>query len=322
MSDPSLVRIDADRYAQEVLPMTASLWAGERDLDTYVRQTLELAHSGYGRRHFSTVGLFDSGRLLASCKCYVREIVHGERTLKALGVGAVHTPEHFRRRGYASTMLAMVMDREHERGTDLLYLFSDIAPAFYELLGFRGFPSRAISIRADDLPRARMPLKHATTDDRAAIRRCFSRHERMRPWSFKRTPLFWEWLYLRMRHGSEHPGGDSLTFVLREGSRVDAYLCGARSPSHDAFIIDEIGLRDERQVEMLAPLLRAAAGDLRRIVGWLPPEPIRAWLPRGSVRRRKDAIFMVAPLTSAAHAWARSAHNDSSGDALWSTDHI
>ena len=63
-------------------------------------------------------------------------------------------------------------------------------------------------------------------------------------------------------------------------------------------------------------------GDLRRIVGWLPPEPIRRMLPRATIRRRKDAIFMVAPLTRAAHAWVRSASGAGSGDAVWSTDHI
>jgi len=319
---PQLRHIAPAAYAREVLPLTAPLWAAGRDIESYVRHTLELAESGYGRRHYSTIGLYDGALLAASCKRYEREIRIGERTLKAVGIGAVFTPRQLRGHGYASAMLAALMDREHAAGTDCLYLFSDIAPAFYAALGFLEFPSRAISIRADDLPHARMTIKQATSEDRAAIRRSFARHERMRPWSFKRTPLFWEWLYLRSRHGSEHPGGDALTFVLREGTRVDAYVTGVRSPAHDSFIVDEIGLRDEREREILAPFLRSAAGDLRRIVGWLPPEPIRKYLPRGSIRRRKDAIFMVAPISKAAHVWARAATIAGIGDSVWSTDHI
>ncbi|NNM98296.1 MAG: GNAT family N-acetyltransferase, partial [Candidatus Eremiobacteraeota bacterium] len=243
---PQLQLIDSASYAREVLPLTAPLWAAGRDLDTYVRHTLELASSGYGRRHYSTIGLYDGNVLSASCKRYERELRVGERTLKAVGIGAVFTPPEMRGRGYASAMLATLMDREHAAGLDALFLFSDIEPAFYETLGFLAFPSRVFSLRADDLPHARMTIKQATPEDLAGVRRSFARHERMRPWSFKRTPLFWEWLYLRTRHGSEHPNGDALTFVLREGSRVDAYVTGVRSPAHDSFIVDELGLRDER----------------------------------------------------------------------------
>jgi len=319
---PQLRLIDPASYAREVLPVTAPLWAAGRDLDTYVRHTLELASSGYGRRHYSTIGLYDGNVLSASCKRYEREIRVGERTLKAMGIGAVFTPPEMRGRGYASAMLATLMDREHAAGLDALFLFSDIEPAFYETLGFLAFPSRVFSLRADDLPHARMTIKQATPEDLAGVRRSFARHERMRPWSFKRTPLFWEWLYLRTRHGSEHPNGDALTFVLREGSRVDAYVTGVRSPAHDSFIVDELGLRDERDRDLIAPFLRSAAGDLRRIVGWLPPEPIRKLLPRGSIRRRKDAIFMLAPISKAAHVWARAAAIGGIGDSVWSTDHI
>ncbi len=318
----ALRSIDAESYSRIVLPLTAPLWAAGRDFESYARHTLELARSGYGRNHYSTIGLYDGALLCATCKCYEREVRVGERTLKALGIGAVFTPTELRGRGYGSAMLAALMDREHAAGSDALYLFSDIAPAFYEALGFVAFPSRVFSLRSDDLPHARMSIKQATPEDRAAIRRLFSRHERSRPWSFKRTPLFWEWLYLRTRHGSEHPGDDALTFVLREGSRVDAYVTGVRSAAHDSFIVDELGIRDERERDLTAPFLRSAAGDLRRIVGWLPPEPIRRMLPRGSIRRRKDAIFMVAPLTRAGHLWVRSSSGTGIGDAVWSTDHI
>ncbi len=318
----ALRSIDPTTYARAVLPLTEPLWAAGRDFETYVRHTLELARSGYGRSHYSTVGLYDGAALCASCKCYEREIRIGDRTLKTVGIGAVFTPHELRGRGYGSAMLAALMDREHAAGSDALYLFSDISPTFYETLGFVAFPSRVFSLRADDLPHARMTIKQATSEDYAAIRRLFSRHERLRPWSFKRTPLFWEWLYLRTRHGSEHPGGDVLTFVLREGTRVDAYVTGVRSPAHDSFIVDELGIRDERERDFIAPFLRSAAGDLRRIVGWLPPEPIRRMLPRGSIRRRKDAIFMVAPLSRAGHAWVRSSSGTGIGDPVWSTDHI
>jgi hypothetical protein len=69
-------------------------------------------------------------------------------------------------------------------------------------------------------------------------------------------------------------------------------------------------------------LLRSAAGDLRRIVGWLPPAPARGVLPRGSVRRRTSAIFMGAPLTRGGMRFIERAQSTAGADAVWSLDHI
>ncbi len=317
-----LAPIDAAAYAREVLPLTAELWAGRRDYETYVAQTNEIAACGYGQRHYRTLGLYDGSQLVASFKRYERTVHFGARRLQAVGIGAVFTPNEFRGRGYASAMLAMVLDRSRAEGYDIAYLFSDIRPQFYNELGFTTLPSRSMSLRADGLAGSRIEVQRLDEGDWTGVRRCFELGERLRPWGFARTPLVWDWIRMRYRHDSEHAVGVQTNLVVRRGRGIAAYILGVRAPEHDAYLVDEYGFADAEAGILVGPLLRAAAGDLRRVAGWLPPDPAREALARASVRKRTKAIFMAAPLTHNGTAWLKAATAASKADGVWSTDHI
>jgi predicted N-acetyltransferase YhbS len=317
-----LDEIPFDRYAREVLPQTAALWAGRRDFQSYVTQTQEIARSGYGRRHYRTLGFYDDGKLVASIKRYDRTLHFGAHRLRALGIGAVFTPEEYRGRGYATAMLASLLDVSRASGYDIAYLFSDIRPEFYQELGFVPLPSRAMSLRADGLPKARVEVRTLEDSDWNAVRRCYDLGERNREWGFVRTPLVWEWIRLRIRHGSEHPTGTQTNLIVRRGRSIAAYVLGLRAPEHDAYILDEYGFADSDAASLVGPLLRSAAGDLQRITGWLPPSGAREVLPKASVRRRKNAILMAAALTRNAQRWIDLAAVPKTGDGVWSSDHI
>ncbi|HTC30941.1 MAG TPA: GNAT family N-acetyltransferase [Candidatus Acidoferrum sp.] len=317
----NLRSIDIETYAAEVLPFTADLWAGERTLERYVEHTAEVARCGYGRRHYRTVGLYNGAQLLASFKRYERALRSGSERLRAAGIGAVFTPEASRGRGYASAMLALELDRSLADGLDFAFLFSDIRPQFYADLGFVALPSRSMTLRADSLPRARVEVARLEERDWIGVQRCFDLAERPRRWAFVRTPLVWQWLQLRMRHGSEHPESIETNLVVRRGRAIAAYVLGARAPQHDAFILDEFGFADAQAAAMIPALLRSAAGDLRRITGWLPPEASRDVLPQAAIRKRAKAVFMVAPLSAAAKRWVNAAASEKH-DGVWSSDHI
>ena len=313
--------LDFETYAAEVLPLTAELWAGERTHERYVEHSAQLARCGYGRRHYRTVGLYDGERLVASFKRYERALRSGSDRLRAAGIGAVFTPEALRGRGYASAMLAMELDRALAEGVDCAFLFSDIRPQFYAELGFVALPSRSMTLRADSLPRARVEVARLEERDWIGVQRCFELAERHRHWAFLRTPLVWQWLQLRMRHGSEHPESIETNLVVRRRRAIAAYVLGARAPQHDAFILDEFGFADAEAAALIPALLRSAAGDLRRITGWLPPEASRDVLPHAAVRKRATAVFMVAPLSPAAKRWVKTASSEKH-DGVWSSDHI
>lgn len=316
-----LREISADRYAQEVLPLTAELWAGRRSFDKYVAQTLEIAGTPYGRRYYRTVGLYDGSTLLASFKRYERTVHDGARRQRAIGIGAVFTPPPLRGRGYASVMLALALDLARAEKYDLAYLFSDIRPEFYTPLGFQTLPSREISLRADMLPPSRLIPTRLTDRDWSGVRRTFERNEELRRVGFSRSDSVWEWIRTRMRHGSEHITGRETNLIVRRGTRIAAYVLGERAPERDAYIVDEFGFADESASQTVPALLRAAAGDLRRILGWLPPDGARRLLPKGVVRQRKRAIFMMLPLSAAGESALRSA-TIADGDFCWSTEHI
>lgn len=321
MTAVTLSELSAREYAARILPLTAELWAGKRDFDEYVRQTIAVAQSPYGKKFYRTIGLFEGSTPVATFKRYERTIRHGERRLRAYAIGAVFTLPDFRGRGYASAMLAAALDAWRAQGIDVAYLFSDIRPQFYEEIGFAELPSRAISLRADALPSKRIAVERVKPADWAAIARCFAALDARRSWSFERSPTVWNWVRLRIAHGSEHSGEEECNLVVRRGRGIAAYVLGARALKHDAYVLDEIGF-DGGDAELAGPLLRSAAGDLRRIVGWLPPQPARAALPRGAVRRRKLPFFMAAALSANGRAWLAAARDPAAGDGVWATDHV
>jgi predicted N-acetyltransferase YhbS len=319
------LRLDAiapDEYAREVLPRSRALWAGARTFEQYVAEFLATANSGWGKRRFRTLGLRVGGELVASCKRYERVLRCGERTYKAVGIGAVFTPDELRGRGYATALLGAFLDAERDAGTDLTYLFSDIHPAFYERIGFVALPSRTIALRADMLLTERVEVVALGDGDATAVRRVFGALDARRPFGFARTPLDWEWQ--RLRASSSEHGGGVVSLGVRRGRALAAYVTGRRVPAADAFVLDELAFARDDDARCIAPLLRAAAGDLRTIRGWLPPAVAREALPRGAVRARGDGVAMLVPLSAPFRRAFRARRTEprETADPCWSTDRI
>ena len=65
-----------------------------------------------------------------------------------------------------------------------------------------------------------------------------------------------------------------------------------------------------------------AAGDLRRITGWVPPDELRHLLPRGTTRKRTRSVFMIAPLHAEGSELLDRALARRNGAFCWATDHI
>jgi len=268
--------------------------------------------------------MYDGVYLVASCKNYDRELRANDTALRAVGIGAVFTPPRLRGRGYASAMLGAFLDAERGAGRYLALLFSDIHPEFYARLGFIALPSRLITMRASSFGDERIVASSLEARDWPAVRRCFEALDRARPWSLRRTPLVWDWMRKRW-NGPVPDGTQTVHLVSRRGRGIAAYVIGRRVPRQDHFALDDFGFDGDDGRAAIGPLLRAAAGDLRRVSGWLPPPIARAALPSGSTRTRKDAILMIAPLSAHARAWW-TAHKEeiltSRADPCWDADHV
>jgi predicted N-acetyltransferase YhbS len=316
-----IVSLPAETYVRDVLPHSAELWSGTRSYDQYVGDFRAIAASGFGKRRFRTLGFEVDGVTVSSCKRYQRELRCGERTFSAAGIGAVFTPPAHRGKGYATAFLGALLDAERRNGTDLVFLFSDIHPSFYERLGFVRVPSRAIVLRADALPAARLEARTLGDADWPAIERCFAAHEAQRPFALTRPPLIWEWIRLL----SLRRDAATVRLGIVRGRRLVAYVLGRRYPEADAFALDECAFVDDGAAGAIPALVRNAAADLRKVTGWLPPSPARDVFPRGAVRVRTTAISMLLPLSSAARsAWRLNAPRiaAAAGDPLWNADHV
>ncbi len=68
---------------------------------------------------------------------------------KVFGIGSVVTPPRFRGHGYASEMLMHCL-RMADLSTDIVLLYSDVDPAFYERFAFRALPA-ALQSKADSV---------------------------------------------------------------------------------------------------------------------------------------------------------------------------
>ncbi|PZR57494.1 MAG: hypothetical protein DLM50_05845 [Candidatus Meridianibacter frigidus] len=315
--------ISPEAYALAVLPHTAALWSGGRTFDQYVEQTLAIAHSVYGRRSYRTVGLFERRELLASCKRYERRITFGERRLRAIGIGAVFTAAPLRGHGYATAMLAMLLDEARTAGNDLAFLFSDIRPEFYADLGFIELASRAFSLRASAVKAPRVRVEALSPRDWPGVRRCYDALSHLQPWSLERDAALWNRVRARWERSFDKLGTTrAANLLLRRGGKVVAYVLGTRDVRDDAYTLDEFGFLDEATAELVPSLLLAAAGDLRRITGWLPPSGAREVLPAVSVRKRKTAIFMAAGLSLIGRTLVSQTAATSKADPLWATDHV
>jgi GNAT superfamily N-acetyltransferase len=318
-----IVQLSTEEYVRDVLPHSAEIWSGGLTFADYAAEFGAVSASGFGRRRFRTLGLSLDGELVSSCKRYQRELRCGERTFRAAGIGAVFTPQTVRGRGYATALLGALLDSERAAGTDFIYLFSDIHPAFYERLGFVCLPARAIMLRADTLPHARIPARSLVDADWPAIERCFNALDATRAFTLTRPPLIWE--YLRLRARARDASGVLVRLGIMRGRRLVAYVLGRRFADVDSFALDEFAYVDEEAAALVPALIRNAAGDLRKVTGWLPPAPARSVVPRGAVRPRKTAVAMHFPLSPGARAaWERAEAGVSAGtaDPYWNADHV
>ncbi len=149
---PALRDLTADEraaYFQGVQP----IWGGGLDEARFVAFQRRLADSPEAQDRYRLLGLFEGGSFLSAMKAYELQGRFAGRPLQLLGIGAVFTPPHLRRRGSAAAMLSLAMDDYAQRGCAAAVLFSDIDAGYYERLGFRMLESRECLVESGALPR-------------------------------------------------------------------------------------------------------------------------------------------------------------------------
>ncbi len=243
------------------------VWPQGPDLQTHLqRRNASVQH----QRARWFVGVLQ-GQVATSLGAYpVRLLVSGQ-SYPAAAIGSVHTLPQFRGRGLASQLLRQVETLLADQGVQLAVLYSDIAPGFYQRLGYRLCPSwqgwMAVGAPAASAP-APWTLRSVSWQQAAPeIRRLYHQDHAQRALAYDRTPEYWEYLHRKWPHDE---------FLLAyEGETLMGYArvhpVGTRAHVVDWALVPETGPAGlNRLLESLARY--AASCRWQAVGGWLPPQ--------------------------------------------------
>jgi predicted N-acetyltransferase YhbS len=254
----------ADRLAVTAVAHAAT--APEQSLAHF--QARRLAHP---RRALATWWLLEEeGRAVCSLVCHPLEFSVGGRVRPGYGIGAVATVPEARRRGHARALCEAAIERAESEGRGIGLLYSAIAPAYYERLGFRALP--AWRLGCDRV------VALAGTGAVAPV-------EPLDPWRERATLAdLYEWHHGRALHLHRDAAGYERSLALDPGDLffglgdpLRAYARVHVQPA-EVDVVELVAPAADR-----APLLRALAEFAARlprgrIAGWFDPDPdTAAW---------------------------------------------
>jgi GNAT superfamily N-acetyltransferase len=267
------------------LDHTYPLWHDSLTREQYGRYNRAQFRTAWGATHLDRVGLVADGALLASAKRYRLRLRLDGRTVGTIGIGAVFTPPHLRGRGHAAALIGHIVEAARGEGASMAILFSEIAPRYYERLGFSVVPTLQATIGVRTGPGAPAVLVRAGQDgDSAHVAEMLVR--RLPPYRFGLVHdpdlVTFSVTKKRLLAGFDQTGRRTVEyFVTEEGYQAVAFvLLQVTEPERTglpiAWSVAACGDRDAsgaRVGAMLQVLLARHPGDV--------PPIIRAWWPVG-----------------------------------------
>lgn len=150
---------------QQILDESHAIWSDGLTPHAYAQYNAAQLRTPWGARHLHRVALTnDSGALLSSAKRYHLRVRLDGRTIDAVGIGAVFTPEPQRGRGYGRAIIDHLIDDARATGAELALLFTEIGTTFYRRLGFTAVASHQVLLSVAEKPGAPMVLVRAGED--------------------------------------------------------------------------------------------------------------------------------------------------------------
>lgn len=278
-----------------------ALWGSGRTEEELVAHTFtQLERAGPELLRYA--GLVDESGLVASLKRYALLLHHPDQpgAHRAVGLGAVFTRPSARRRGAASALIREVMREASDLGYSAALLYSDIAPAFYERLGFVALAAIDHVARPADLPaEGALPIRPAEPADLDRILAFYE--EGFRGTSPLLRPLRSRALYRFFRYRNRVRG----EWILSDaGNDVGYLIAGREDPlrdlpgphEEDRVWVDEWAAPGIAPDQVWAAVRALSEREGARVVGaWLPPH---GQSERFQARPRAGAIPMIAPLAA------------------------
>ena len=129
-----------DPLHDQALDHTFAQWNDLLTREGYARYNRAQLRTAWGSQHLERVGLVSNGLLLVSAKRYRVTMRVDGRAVPTIGIGAVFTPAEHRGRGRAAALIDHIVEAARAEGAAMAMLFSEIAPRYYERLGFAVVP--------------------------------------------------------------------------------------------------------------------------------------------------------------------------------------
>ncbi len=279
---------------EQILDQTFPVWGEGLAREAYGKYNRAQAATPWGAANLRRVALVDEdGRLLASAKRYdLVASLDGER-VKAMGLGAVFTPVVHRGHGYASELLRLMMDAAAGEGFRLALLFSEIAPSYYEHLGFRRLPVNQVSLSV--LPGKRPgPLAISMrSGDQGDVRSIVEMNASARDgyrFALVRDADYVSFAIAKKRLLAASGAPDHRRvefFVVEEGGRAAAYVVLLEAGGFA--MVTECGDRDPSGARVGAMLQTIFARDAAAVLH------LRAWLPPNFVPPQVEVVAHEVP---------------------------
>lgn len=269
-----------------ILDESHGIWSDGLTRRDYGRYNAMQMRTPWGARHLRRLALVDDrGDLLSSAKRYDLTIGVDGRSSRAVGIGAVFTPEAHRGRGYARTLIDRMLERGAADGADYALLFSEIDPAYYASAGFVAVPRHEVTLRtlagsrpgapavlvrageARDLPAVAALARRMAEPHRCAIEQV---DDYVR-FSLSRKRLLAALLppdLLSVEFFIAEEGASAVAFVILTVTPEDMILemCGDRDPA-GARVGAILQVLEARTPSEVRPALSAFLPP-----GWLPPQ--------------------------------------------------
>ena len=297
-----------------ILDDTFPIWNDGLSRGNYATFWAAQLKTPWGQSHLDRVALVDGPHVMCSAKRYDLSLRLDGRIRRVLGLGAVFTTPAHRGRGCARELLMRLLDTAVTEGQEFAMLFSEIAPAFYEQLGFVPMPLAESTLDVDRKRGGAPAMLVRSGDDRdlPAIAEMSAARSAGARLALERSEDFVRYGITRKRLLSGlSPIGKRITefLVVEEGHQAVAYLVSTEQDGR--WMIEDAGDRDPsgaRLGAMLQVMLaRNPSEQLPEIKCWwpqglVPPQvKVAATIPTQEVlmiRPLRDRILPLPPLAA------------------------
>ena len=240
--------------------------------------------------HLDFAGLLDDSQneIVCSLKRYKLHLTDGSgSSIRAIGIGAVFTPEKHRRSGYAEKLVKCVLADAGNCGVKAALLFSDIDPKYYErVAGFKAFPTWKFTGPVKSLTSVSpLEIRAAREDD---IPWMLEAYDNMWPKNFLRVKRDIDsWKFYRLRNAKEPD------LVISQAGRKLGYLTCHKDGAK--LFVSEMAAVNANDLNNLWGAVRQVAIDknLEHAYGWLA----KATIPQQFMTEQRDSeIAMVTAI--------------------------